>query len=81
MKQSVGLEDLAEVAPEVHASLHKLLEYPPEVVDQLDLVFQVCCLSGHASAHAYVRKQADAKRQILGCLDASTHSYGPAGLV
>jgi hypothetical protein len=42
MRKPVGLEDLADVAPEVHASLHKLLEYPPEVVDQLDLVFQVC---------------------------------------
>ena len=41
MKRAVGLEDLAEVAPEVHASLRQLLAYPADVLEQLGLFFQV----------------------------------------
>lgn len=51
MKKSVGLDDLAGVAPEVHASLGKLLGYPADVLEQLGLFFQVrpwlCSLLSH----------------------------------
>ena len=41
MKQAVGLDDLADVAPEVHASLVQLLTLPADVLDGMALVFQV----------------------------------------
>lgn len=41
MGQPVGLEDLAELQPEVHASLTKLLAMGEEELAGLGLVFQV----------------------------------------
>ncbi|GBF93834.1 HECT E3 ubiquitin [Raphidocelis subcapitata] len=41
MGRALGLEDLAELHPEVHASLSKLLAMPPGEVEALALTFEV----------------------------------------
>ena len=41
MKSAVALDDLVDVAPEVHASLKQLLTLPVDVLEGMGLVFQV----------------------------------------
>lgn len=59
MGQSVGLDDLQELQPEVYSSLNKLMEMSEEELQQLALTFQVgwctCGVGDMSGRSCYLR--------------------------